>query len=172
MPYDVTELGRYQFRWWLVVSWDNSFIKICMMSKLPIQFERNLKTTMTHNHRLFFHHLGMLIIGSFQIVDWKEVNRLSDIWDPFFYLWKEQLYSTKLIINVAFCAENPLVTGGFPAQRASNTWNVSMPWHHHEKELTCNYILLYGNLWVPSWVRFDAKLAMCSSHWRYLNQIQ
>ena len=33
------------------------------------------------------------------------------------------------------CEEKPLVTGGFPSQRASNVENFSIWWFHHDKNL-------------------------------------
>ena len=39
--------------------------------------------------------------------------------------------TSKLCIT-GLCVGNSLVTGEFPTQRASNTENVSIWWHHHE----------------------------------------
>ena len=36
-------------------------------------------------------------------------------------------------ILLTLCEGNPLVTGGFPSQRASNVESVSMSWSHHDK---------------------------------------
>ena len=33
--------------------------------------------------------------------------------------------------SLALCEWNPLVTGGFPSQRASNVESIFMSWHHH-----------------------------------------
>ena len=38
---------------------------------------------------------------------------------------------TSKLRNTGLCAGNSPVTGGFPAQRASNAENVSIWWHHH-----------------------------------------
>ena len=45
--------------------------------------------------------------------------------------------SSKLRVT-GLCEENPLVTGEFPAQRASNAENVVIWWcHHHDVQFSC-----------------------------------
>ena len=39
------------------------------------------------------------------------------------------------------CEENPLVTGGFPSQRASNAENVPIWWRHHDQQ---GFVLVLG----------------------------
>ena len=67
---------------------------------------------------------------------------------------------SKLCI-IGLCEVNPVETGGFPAQRASNTENVSIWWRHHAQHLkgyycnrmcgynVCMYLILYSHwLWI------------------------
>ena len=46
----------------------------------------------------------------------------------------------------ALCEGNPTVTGGLPSQRASNTENVSIWWHHHT---VC--VVVYNSSIYPEW---------------------
>ena len=47
---------------------------------------------------------------------------------------------------LALCEGNPPLTSGFPTQRASNTENVSMSWHHSSSDNT-----LYGSMTTHYW---------------------
>ena len=54
-----------------------------------------------------------------------------------------------LIINAALlvlCEGNPLVTSGFPSQRASNAESVSMLWHHHVG------VTVSSSSWTKTWL--------------------
>ena len=63
------------------------------------------------------------------------------------------------------CARNSLVTGEFPAQRASNAENVSIWWRHHEQLLKWHrnvYIKQYSILpWNLSKVTKPWKKCLC-----------
>ena len=48
------------------------------------------------------------------------------------YLGADQLKETSKLRVTGLCEDNSPVTGEFPAQRASNTENVSIWWRHHE----------------------------------------
>ena len=54
------------------------------------------------------------------------------------YSWEIPNFSYKINyrdMSLAFAGGSPLVTGGFPSQRASNAENVSIWWRHHECRL-------------------------------------
>ena len=59
--------------------------------------------------------------------------------------------SSKLRVT-GLCEGNSPVTGEFPAQRASNTENVSIWWHHHAMSKTVSVNLLTVNLFEGIWV--------------------
>ena len=42
---------------------------------------------------------------------------------------------TSSSVLLPLCEGNPLVTSGFPSQRATNAENVSISWHHHDETL-------------------------------------
>ena len=48
-------------------------------------------------------------------------------------LFRRRSKKTSKLCVIGLCAWNSLVTGGFPAQRASNAENVSIWWRHHDK---------------------------------------
>ena len=79
--------------------------------------------------------------------------------------WKK---ASKLRIT-GLCAGNPLVTGEFPAQRASNTENVSIWWRHHESwlmQLLGEYILMSKTHFTKDWWAHNPnhiKNNVCSS---------
>ena len=58
---------------------------------------------------------------------------------------------TSKLRDIGLCAENSLVTGEFPAQRAVNAENVSIWWRHHGKmwaEITYPFLNFnVGNRW-------------------------
>ena len=56
-------------------------------------------------------------------------------------LFRRRSKKTSKLRVTGLCAGNPLVTGEFPAQRASNTENVSILWRHHDA-ITSPTILL------------------------------
>ena len=49
--------------------------------------------------------------------------------------------------SLAMCSWNPLVTGGFPTQRASNVECVSRSWHHHILNWDEEYSLIDIKKW-------------------------
>ena len=50
-------------------------------------------------------------------------------------LFRRRWKKTSKLRVTGLCAQNSPVTGEFPAQRASNTENVSIWWRHHEKNM-------------------------------------
>ena len=48
------------------------------------------------------------------------------------FRWGADIEKTSKLRVTGLCEGNSPVTGEFPAQRASNTENVSIWWHHHE----------------------------------------
>ena len=47
--------------------------------------------------------------------------------------WHQRKHQNSMLL--AHCEGNPLMTGGFPSQRASNMESVSMAWRHHAKSI-------------------------------------
>ena len=47
-------------------------------------------------------------------------------------LFRRRSRQTSKLHVTSLCEMNSLVAGGFPSQRASNTENVSIWWHHHD----------------------------------------
>ena len=84
---------------------------------------------------LQWHHNGRDGASNHQPYDWL-LNRLYR---------RRSKKTTKLRVT-GFCEGNSPVTGGFPAQRASNAEHVSIWWHHHviniDEESTERIILL------------------------------
>ena len=64
------------------------------------------------------------------------------------------------------CERNSLVTGEFPSQRASNTENVSIKWHHHFVVATLQMERCLSNyiLWVGSRYKTISKTCHCKQH--------
>ena len=64
---------------------------------------------------------------------------------------------------LALCEGNPLLTSGFPSQRASNVESMSMLWHHHEKDSSGIYadcILWLYLFWINTHTMHAVK-ALC-----------
>ena len=63
------------------------------------------------------------------------VSQLDCLFNSLFWLtWKKTWKPVLLVL----CEGKPLVTGGFPSQRASNAESISISSHHHEwPELQC-----------------------------------
>ena len=49
-------------------------------------------------------------------------------------LFRRRSKKTSKLCLTGLCEGNPLVTSGFPSQRASNVEKVSIWWHHHDDE--------------------------------------
>ena len=116
---------------WVVVSWQlKKMARLRLPDITPWQFQQTVVTC-----------LGFCALVSLSIVSlqWRHtwhdgvsnhqprdcfLNRL------FRHRWKK---TSKLSVT-GLCAGNSLVTGGFPAQRASNAENVSIWWRHHAGE--------------------------------------
>ena len=72
-------------------------------------------------------HFGDFIMGSMA----SQITRVSIIYST--VCWgSDQRKKSKLSVT-GLCDGNSPVTGEFPAQRASNAWNISIWWRHHER---------------------------------------
>ena len=62
------------------------------------------------------------------------------------HLIRDRSKKTSKLRVTGLCAENSPVTGEFPAQRASNTENVSIWWRHHDSAVI--YYIVYTCLFI------------------------
>ena len=72
--------------------------------------------------------------------------------------FKAQIIGTSKLRVTGLCEENSLVTGKFPAQRASNAENVFIWWRHHEQ--SASYLILDPRIKV---IWFDKSRALSST---------
>ena len=82
--------------------------------------------------------------------------------------WKHQI-STLL----ALCEGNPLVTSGFPSQRASNVGSISMSWHHIPSIHPSISIFRWGCcpypiLWDWQCIGIIQGMHSANERWRYI----
>ena len=68
---------------------------------------------------------------------------------------------------LALCEGNPLVTGGFPSQKASNAEIFSLSWHHHDNNKPCSIPVL---LFLPARLLIDQNSFDVPhiTSWRYV----
>ena len=64
---------------------------------------------------------------------------------PHCCLFRRRSMKLSKLCVTGLCAGNSPVTGGFPAQRASNAENVSIWWRHHVSMVLCNTICIQNN---------------------------
>ena len=89
--------------------------------------------------RLYLEALYQLCLAMSSAVMWYEYWLISDIWN---HLQLDCLLNSlfkvatnkisKALHHWLLCAGNPLMTGGFPSQRASNSKRTSISWRHHK----------------------------------------
>ena len=85
------------------------------------------------------------------------------------HLFRHRTKKISKLHITGLCEWNPLVTGGFPSQRASNAENVSIWWCHHELTQTMgthNWISCFWSLnpsnghpdYIPHWIHIKLVL--------------
>ena len=86
------------------------------------------------------------------------------------HLFRRRSKETSKLSVTGLCAENSPVTGEFPAQRASNTENVSIWWRHHDdKKIIWNYIK--PNSIIMALCLIGVKSSLQWSWWSLLDQM-
>ena len=76
-------------------------------------------------------------------------------------LFRRRSKKTSKLRVTGLCARNSPETGEFPAQKASNTHNVSIGWRHHEMATVLRYCLVcrYNLVW-----RRHEDITFCWGH--------
>ena len=72
------------------------------------------------------------------------------------HLFRRRSKKTAKLLVTGHCEGNSLVSGEFPAQRASNAENVSICWRHHDASLDLNGLIMriqYHGCWCSIWQR-------------------
>ena len=83
------------------------------------------------------------------------------------HLFQRRSKETSKLCDTGLCEWNPLVTSGFPSQRASNMENISIWWRYHEFHACCDIHPLYFSSYVPYRVTwdFDIERVKCTVMW-------
>ena len=81
-------------------------------------------------------------------------------------LFRRRSKKTSKLRVTGLCEGNPLVTGGFPSQRASNAKNVSIWWRHHEINAYLHVKCIHDawSWWRHQMETFSALLALCEGN--------
>ena len=108
-------------QWYLVPFFSGKFHRKCSISSLDMSLLADT-TKYNRTHTLQWRHNGHDDVSDHQPYDCL-LNRL------FRRRWKK---ASKLRVS-GLCEGDSLVTGEYPAQRASNLENVSIWWRHHEE---------------------------------------
>ena len=107
----------------IISSWFNRYIVLCKYVKL-----------------LHWHWYNDMVVqnASITVAPWSGWWRLkSPASRPVADLFVSDEYQISKLRVSGLCEGNPLVPGGMPSQRASNTKKVSIWWRHHEtREIT------------------------------------